>query len=526
MFSFPVLRALRHGLLAGILLLSSLAYLTLPAAAANSTVGTGSPASCTEAAFDTAFMAVQNSGGGTLTFNCGPAPLILIFSAIKPVSANTVLQGGDLITLSGGNSISLFQVFSNQALTLSHITLSRASGNNGAVENFGSLTLDHSQITNSSAIFSGGAILNHNTVTIANSSITGNSAAQNGGGIYSDGGSVTITNSQFANNTSTGDGGAIMVDASAAGLSIGASQFTGNQTTGVFSQGGAIDSLSATTITQSTFSQNHSSRGGGLSVIAGATHVTQTSFEGNWGAYGGAIRQEGGDLTLTDVSFKRNGYDSTGAKLTTGGGAISWGNGNAALMNVTLASNWASYGGGFDHSNGVTNLVNVTITGNDAVGSGGFDQDGGAINLTNVTITNNTALFFGAGISSRSGIISIKNTLVSENYKPDTNQKVNCNKALAASFSLSSDFTCGFGAGKDGVTLSMHPLANNGGFTQTQLPAPGSPVIDAGTGTGCPAKDQRGVVRPQGQACDIGAVEATTDAFALYYKAFIPLTVR
>ncbi|MDD5559068.1 choice-of-anchor Q domain-containing protein [Candidatus Methylomirabilis sp.] len=35
----------------------------------------------------------------------------------------------------------------------------------------------------------------------------------------------------------------------------------------------------------------------------------------------------------------------------------------------------------------------------------------------------------------------------------------------------------------------------------------GSPAIDAGTNTGCPVTDQRGVVRPQGAACDIGAYE-------------------
>jgi uncharacterized repeat protein (TIGR01451 family) len=35
----------------------------------------------------------------------------------------------------------------------------------------------------------------------------------------------------------------------------------------------------------------------------------------------------------------------------------------------------------------------------------------------------------------------------------------------------------------------------------------GSPAIDAGTNDGCPATDQRGVTRPQGPRCDIGAFE-------------------
>ncbi len=39
----------------------------------------------------------------------------------------------------------------------------------------------------------------------------------------------------------------------------------------------------------------------------------------------------------------------------------------------------------------------------------------------------------------------------------------------------------------------------------------GSPAIDHGgtAADGCPATDQRGVIRPQGAACDIGAFEAT-----------------
>jgi hypothetical protein len=51
-------------------------------------------------------------------------------------------------------------------------------------------------------------------------------------------------------------------------------------------------------------------------------------------------------------------------------------------------------------------------------------------------------------------------------------------------------------------------LTANGGPTFTQAPRPGSPLIDHGTNAGCPTTDQRGVTRPQGPRCDIGAVEA------------------
>lgn len=51
----------------------------------------------------------------------------------------------------------------------------------------------------------------------------------------------------------------------------------------------------------------------------------------------------------------------------------------------------------------------------------------------------------------------------------------------------------------------LRPLADNGGPTLTAAPLPASPLIDsAGT---CSGFDQRGIARPQGTACDRGAVE-------------------
>jgi hypothetical protein len=53
----------------------------------------------------------------------------------------------------------------------------------------------------------------------------------------------------------------------------------------------------------------------------------------------------------------------------------------------------------------------------------------------------------------------------------------------------------------------LGPLADNGGPTWTHALLPGSPAIDAADDAVCPATDQRGVLRPQGAACDIGSYE-------------------
>ncbi len=80
-------------------------------------------------------------------------------------------------------------------------------------------------------------------------------------------------------------------------------------------------------------------------------------------------------------------------------------------------------------------------------------------------------------------------------------------------YNLASDGSCAFSAtgSVENGTAKLGPLADNGGPTKTLLPAKGSQAMDAiPTGkANCSttATDQRGVSRPQGARCDIGAVE-------------------
>ena len=69
-------------------------------------IGNGTPASCTEAAFDTA-----RAAGGLVTFNCGPNPTIITLSAVKPIQTNTTVDGAGLITLVGSNAGVYIQVY-------------------------------------------------------------------------------------------------------------------------------------------------------------------------------------------------------------------------------------------------------------------------------------------------------------------------------------------------------------------------------------------------------------------------------
>ena len=63
-------------------------------------------------------------------------------------------------------------------------------------------------------------------------------------------------------------------------------------------------------------------------------------------------------------------------------------------------------------------------------------------------------------------------------------------------------------------------LGNYGGFTQTIPLLAGSSAIDTGNDAVCPATDQRGVTRPQGRHCDIGAFEL------VQFRIFLLLVIR
>ena len=158
------------------------------------------------------------AGGGTVTFNCGAATIVL--SSAKTISADTTIDGGGLITLSGGNADRLFVVNTGVTLTLNNIVLTNGYANDdgGAIFNNGHLILNKTTIQNSqtTSLGSGGAIVTYGPLEITDSTLANNKAA-NGGAIYPrySAAQVTITRSALHDNqtTSTTDGwgGAILL---------------------------------------------------------------------------------------------------------------------------------------------------------------------------------------------------------------------------------------------------------------------------------------------------------------------------
>jgi outer membrane protein assembly factor BamB len=281
-----------------------LAFLTLPARALACVVGSGTGASCTESTLN-ACLPGGGSFDGTVTFNCGGAATITVTST-KTISAATTIDGGSLITISGGHSVGVFSVNAGVNFTVQNLTI--ANGN--------------------SAGYGGGINFNSGTLTVTNSTFSGNSATGLGGAILNGSGTLTVTNSTFSGNSASGDGGGYgggygggIFNGST--VTVSDSTFAGNSAT--YDGGGIFDAGGTVTVTNSTFAGNSAGTyygGGGIFLNAGTLTVTNSTFSGNSAGYASGIANYGGatvTVTNTIVANSTSGGNCAGAVITDGG---------------------------------------------------------------------------------------------------------------------------------------------------------------------------------------------------------------
>ncbi len=335
-----------------------------------------------------------------------------------------------------------------------------------------SVTLDRLLITGGNSIVGGGnglggGVDNTGTLTLSSSTVQGNFGID-GDGLYN-GGTMMVTDSTITGNDARPSGG-----------------FGG----GIYNDGGTL------TVRRSSILQNTAGAGAGIYNTDGTVTVANTRLSSNSAqANGGAITSNAGTLTVLNSSL------STNVAGTDGGGAIANG-GTLILTGSTLSGNTTSANGGAILNVGTVTATNSTISNNRAGSGGGIWTDRSVV-LTYVTIAFNSTGIVGGGAVQATGTIVAN----SENG-------ANCVNGVlgeTTGFNLDSGTTCGFTKPTDLVNTDpmLGPLAGNGGPTPTHALLPGSPAIDAGgtSASRCPATDQRGVSRPQGPACDIGAFE-------------------
>jgi hypothetical protein len=284
---------------------------------------------------------------------------------------------------------------------------------------------------------------------------------------------------------------------------------SGNSLSGVFS----INIGSATVAISGVTIQNGNSSFGGGIYNTGTLTLTNSTVSGSSAAYYGGGIYNTGTLTLTNSTVSGNS-----AAIYYGGGIYN--TGTLTLTNSTLSSNSAGWVGGGIYNTRTLTLTNSTVSGNSAASyDGGGIYNTRTLTLTNSTLSGNSAHRSGGGIYNTGTLTLLKNAIVANSPSGG-----NCHSPLGAltshGYNLSDDTTCSSFFTQPGDLndtpsgLDPDGLENNGGPTQTIALLATSPAVDAIPASDCTdaagipvATDQRGVVRPQGSGCDIGAFE-------------------
>ncbi len=246
----------------------------------------------------------------------------------------------------------------------------------------------------------------------------------------------------------------------------------------------------------------------GHTVSMNAVTISNGRVTGN----GGGILNQGA-LTLTNSTLSGN-------HASDDGGGMDSLNAPVSIIGSSLSGNSAGRFAAAVFRNSAATLRNCTVAGNTAPDTGGLGFDGGApATVTNCSVVGNTSVAIVVAISDRpTSTLTLVNSLVAMPGSLAISGVV----SLASSNNL-IQASPGFGAGGmvDGVdgniVSTANPrvgsLGNFGGSTQTVALLPGSPAINAGTTTGAPATDQRGIARVGN--VDIGAFESRGFALAI-----------
>lgn len=442
--------------------------------------------------------------------------------------------GADRPLIDGNQLDRVLQVHASATVTLTNITISNGrapdgasssenaghGGDGGGIANAGTLTLSDCAVSNNRAGDgdwgrsvdiaggdgcaggdggAGGGIANTGTMTLAGCDISGNETgnggsaagscteggAGRGGGVYNTG-HLAVRDSTIRGNSTSLSG-------------TWSSRISPGYAAGSGGNGGGIYNAGTLTLERSTIESNHTASGGNL--------INMHSRAGDGGHGGGAYNA--GTLVVSNCTVSGNitGHGGMGVGESGDGGD----------------------GGGI-YNGGVLFIDNGTISGN--ITGLGFEDDvywggdGGGLYTASASVMKNST---GSGLWDIAIISQVRNTILAGNVSlhagPDCSgvlTSAGYNLIQAASDCTIAENLTGNVVGADPL---LRPLANNGGPTWTHALGPGSAAIDAGSCTSAGGDavvlDQRGIVRPLGAMCDIGAYEAP-----VFPKVYLPIMLQ
>ena len=418
------------------------------------------------------------SDGGAITFaNNLAGGTIRLTSGELQINKNLTISGpaASLLSISGENKSRVFSISAGTFVTISNLTIKNGLENKeagGGIINFGFLTLSDDTLSDNRSVLSGGGIANQGTLGIENCTITHNQA-DSGAGISS-GGTLIINRSTISNNTAKNVGSGMNYESGNGGGILW------EQTISVGNKGDIFDSLQLYgqfILIASTISGNIASNNGGGIWSSGKFTLDKSTISGNIASGdGGGVWSTYGDsnLALNSIFFWTSTISGNTSNGLGGGIAIIPGRTNKTSFIIII-----SY---------------CTIVINTSKGGGGVAIDA-KLDVSQV--------YMGA-------------TIVADN-RADSGPDV-FGRLTSSYVNLVQNMSEAIFIGQAPVTNkspNLGPLQNNGGLTQTYALLPGSPAIDqipyadyhASWCRSSMETDQRGVTRPQGNGCDLGAYE-------------------
>ncbi len=468
-------------------------------ASINAQGGTGGSIDCTEGLFgDTNTISIETD----IVLSTGFDPGGLLggpFNYAVPNSGSVVINGNNhtierdsgapefrIFSFSGGHDIEI------NDLTISGGDVTSALEDGGAIRTVSllSLTLNNVTLDGNSAV-DGGAIyieygLSPTILELNDSTLSNNTSSADGGAIYFDNsigssGSFIVSNSTFDSNTSTDNGGAVYAF-DVADVQITESYFTGNNSSGgsdggVFYLAGAM----SVSVTDSYFNGNRPSTTRGAVFYATedvAIEVGNSTFNNNVAGSGGVFYLNNGtELSVYNSSFL------TSVAIDYGGVIFSYQDSGAAPNEIEFYYNTEE--GSFAGQDGSSFMLNCIHDGSFCISNGGPGNETPFVGDFSYFENN---IFLSDGCEGNMQNISFLNNLGEGNT-------IGCSET---------------GANTPATNIT-NTLEEMGGLWKTFALNLGSNAIDNGvSGTlGCPATDGRGVPRPFGGECDIGAYEYT-----------------
>lgn len=498
-------------------------------------------------------------------------PLAIESSTSKTLTING--PGASLLAISGGNAVSVFVVQplgglgGAMTVTISGLTIERGSSVvGGGLFNGGRLTLSRCTIAgNSLGNQLGGGIFNAGTLIVRASTVKANHAGRpggpgQGGGIHNSlAGDLTLEDSLVLGNSadSLGSGGGLY---NVGTLTLNRTAVTFNEATlggGIYNEGRLALKSSSVVNNVASGVFPHVGRGGGIhnftddqdsATLPGTLVMFNSTVSRNearveedgrilrGSGYGGGIYNDEGTMTLmgSTISFNFGGGNVPDCCALSGAGILNGGHdepdgggtrgGRLFLINSTVSGNHTpdgsvvgGNGAGIANPAGVLSMSNSTVSGNSAFR--GPETTGGDFSIASGN---------GGGISGHG--LAVKNSILANNTGGNCYDFNLSNRATkSGGHNLSDDATCADLFTEAGDLNSIHAgfdpagLKNNGGPTETIALLSTSPAKNAIPASSCtdlsgaPIKtDQRGVPRPQGPACDMGAYELFQSRFELF----------